>query len=72
MSEYEEKSRFDEGYDSGYEAGTKAQPDKQAIRSRYEYLRLGGEWQTYLKSAADRELYLAGFEDAMRAAGVVP
>lgn len=66
------KSRYDEGYDSGYEAGVKAQPDKNELRTRYEYLRLGGDWQTYLKSAADRELYLAGFEDAMRVLGVTP
>ena len=67
-----DKSKFDEGYESGYEAGTKAQPDKQAIRARYEYLLLGGEWQTHLKSQVDRELYLAGYEDAMRAAGLTP
>lgn len=66
------KSKFDEGYDSGFEAGVKEQPDKQAIMERYNYLRCGGEWQTYLKSAADRELYLAGFEDAMRAMKVTP
>ena len=68
-----DKSKFDEGYESGYEAGTKAQPDKQAIRARYEYLRLGGEWQANTgHTAFDRELYLAGYEDAMRAAGVRP
>lgn len=70
-----DKSKFDEGYESGYEAGTKAQPDKQAIRARYEYLRLGGEWQANFDrkmGAFERELYLAGYEDAMRAAGVVP
>lgn len=67
-----DKSKFDEGYESGYEAGTKAQPDKQAIRARYEYLRLGGEWQVSFFRKTERECYLAGFEDAMRAAGVVP
>lgn len=66
-----DKSKFDEGYESGYEAGTKAQPDKQAIRARYEYLLKGGEWQMEL--GLDRhEAYINGFEDAMRAAGVVP
>lgn len=66
------KSKFDEGYDSGYAAGEKARIDAYELRERYAYLRAGGEWQTYLKSVADRDLYLAGFEDAMRAMGVTP
>jgi len=69
MSEYEEKSQYDEGYDRGYEAGKSERPSIGPLLKRYEYLRNGGEWQTYLKSQADREMYLAGFEDAMRVLG---
>lgn len=72
MSEYEEKSRFDEGYESGYKQGAAEAPSKQELLARYEYLRLGGEWQTDFGKTSLRDVYLAGFEDAMRAAGVKP
>lgn len=66
------KSEFDRVYNSGFKAGRESAVTTLALRERYEYLRKGGEWQTYLKSQVDRELYLAGYEDAMRQLGVKP
>lgn len=85
MSEYTESDlddKYNEGVDDGYSEGkedaikalTRANGFALAgLKKRYEYLRLGGAWQVNAgHTKYDRELYLAGFEDALRAAGVKP
>lgn len=66
----DEKSKLDTDYERGFEAGEKTRPDLAALRARYIYLKLGGEWDLLTTDA--RNVYLAGFEDAMKTLGVKP
>lgn len=70
MSEYTEKSRYDEGYDEGYEKGKKAMPTFTALTEHLNYLRLGGRWQAGEGVNRDEKAYLDGFVDAMRVLGM--
>lgn len=53
--------------DSDLEVGIGAQ---KSLRERFNYLKLGGSWLKY--GTTDADLYLAGFEDAMKTLGVKP
>lgn len=53
--------------DEDLEVGTGAQ---KSLRERFAYLKAGGSWLKF--GTYDTDLYLSGFEDAMKAVGVKP
>lgn len=59
---------YERGYAAGHRAGIETTTDVEALKERYNYLRLGGSWDKQ-RQADD---YLAGFEDAMKTLGVKP
>lgn len=71
---------LDAAYEEGFKDGQEEERDgrKDALnrtdldnlQARFGYLQKGGEWQTYLKSPSDRDVYMAGFRDAMEALGL--
>lgn len=63
-------SEFDKRYNDGYRKGREERLDYEALKDRYIYLKLGGEWDLLTTDA--RNVYLAGFEDAMKTLGVKP
>lgn len=65
-----ELSEFDKRYNDGYRKGKEERLDYEALKDRYTYLKLGGEWDLLTTDA--RNVYLAGFEDAMKTLGVEP
>lgn len=65
-----ELSEFDKRYNDGYRKGKEERLDYEALKDRYIYLKLGGEWDLLTTDA--RNVYLAGFEDAMKTLGVKP
>lgn len=65
-----ELSEFDKRYNDGYWKGKEERLDYEALKDRYIYLKLGGEWDLLTTEA--RNVYLAGFEDAMKTLGVKP
>lgn len=50
--------------------GSFEHPRLKDLRERFHYLKLGGEWDLLTTDA--RNVYLAGFEDAMKTLGVKP
>ena len=44
---------------------------RKELKTRYEYLKHGGEWQRQVDHAT-QDRYVAGFEDAMKVLGVLP
>lgn len=65
-----ELSEFDKRYNDGYRKGKEERLDYESLKDRYIYLKLGGEWDLLTTDA--RNVYLAGFEDAMKTLGVKP
>lgn len=65
-----ELSEFDKRYNDGYRKGREERLDYESLKDRYIYLKLGGEWDLLTTDA--RNVYLAGFEDAMKTLGVKP
>lgn len=65
-----ELSEVDKRYNDGYRKGKEERLDYEALKDRYIYLKLGGEWDLLTTDA--RNVYLAGFEDAMKTLGVKP
>lgn len=63
----DEKSLLDEGYEFGYAAGLKARPEIKDAKERLYYLQQGGEWQR----DTEGDLYVAGFQDALKTLGVI-
>lgn len=61
-------SEFDKAYNRGYAEGKKSVPSFEAIQARYEYLRKSGQWQRETTG----DLYVRGFEDAMKVLGLLP
>jgi hypothetical protein len=65
-----EPSEVDKRYNYGYRKGKEERLDYEALKDRYIYLKRGGEWDLLTTDA--RNVYLAGFEDAMKTLGVKP
>lgn len=65
-----ELSEFDKRYNDGYRKGKEERLVVEPLKDRYIYLKLGGEWDLLTTDA--RNVYLAGFEDAMKTLGVKP
>lgn len=59
---------YNRGYAAGYASGKESVPSLEAIQARYEYLRKSGQWQ----KETTGDLYVRGFEDAMKVLGLLP
>lgn len=72
--QYEARAQFEAALKTDGDLDFLDQPaplsDADALKARYEYLRLGGSWDMLTTKA--RATYIAGFEDAMKTLGVEP